>query len=98
MTDKLVFNPKKIGKQIINQAIEKHKTQQSNHVISQVSVIMERMQVLTLLQNKTDRQVKLCQDQLDAINSGEFTIGTYTAQIVFNNEDLNINWDDTGRW
>ena len=57
MTDKLVLNPKKIGKQIINQAIEKHKTQQSDKVVRQATLIMERIQVLTLAQNKVERQM-----------------------------------------
>lgn len=32
------------------------------------------------------------------IESGQFTINSYTAQVTFNEKDLNIGWDETGKW
>lgn len=96
--DKLILNPKKIGREIINLAIGKHKDLQSDKVVTQVGVLMERINVLTLLQTKTSKQMKLCQDQFDAIEAGEFEINQHTAQIIYNKKELNISWDETGRW
>ena len=98
MENKLAISPKKIGKQIVAAAIEKHKTQQSDKVVNQIGTILERMNVLTLLQQKTDRQMQLCRNQMDAIQAGEFIIDQYTASIKFNDKDLNIPWDATGAW
>lgn len=97
--NKLVeFNPKKIGKDIISAAIAKHKDKMSDKVVGQVEIFMERIQVLTLLQQKTERQLTLCRDQLEAINKGHFTIQEWNGLIRFDNNDLNIPWDQTGLW
>lgn len=94
----LVFNPKKMGKQIINAAIEKHKTQQSDRVVEQVKFVMERVSVLDRIAQKTERRLQLCHDQLDAIESGKFTIDTYTAAIKYDDANLNIDWNTTEQW
>ena len=98
MKNTALTNPKKLGKEIIAAAIDKHKNLQSDKVLSQVNMILDRINLLTLSNNKIKRQLELCEAQLDAINKGEFTINQYSAAIGFNNPEINISWDETGKW
>lgn len=93
-----LFNPKKMGSAIISAAIQKVNDQKSDKVVTQVQTIMERMQVLSLEENKITKQLQLCKDQVRAIESGDFTITEWNSQIHYNEERLNIPWDQTGTW
>lgn len=93
-----LFNPKKMGSTIIAAAIKKVNDQQSDKVVGQVQTIMERINILTLENNKITKQLELCRDQVRAIEEGSFTITEWNAQIHYNEMRLNIPWDQTGNW
>jgi hypothetical protein len=89
---------KKLGKDLIREALTKRIDAQKAQVVGQVNLCMERLSVMQRLQEKTDKRVQFLKDQLAAINSGEFSIHDRTGEIIFKNEFLNTTWDQTERF
>ena len=97
-----------IGQHLIKEAFKEAETKQRNQVVKQVSDIMERLNMMRAVLSKTERRIKLCEEQLYAINAGEFQIiGVGSAGVPgqrlengirFNEKLLNVDWSETERW
>lgn len=97
-----------IGKHLIQEAFKIAEGKHRDQIIKQVSDIMERLSLMRAVKIKTDRRIKLCEDQLEAINSGEFQIvGVGFAGVPgqrlengirFTDKSLNVDWSETERW
>lgn len=89
---------KKMGEDLIRQALNKRLEAKKAQVVGEVNTFMERLEVMTRLQDKTDRRVQFLKDQLAAINLGKFTTHEHTGRIVFDDDELNTDWNETERW
>lgn len=97
-----------IGQHLIKEAFKEAETKQKTQVVKQVTDIMERLSLMRAVLQKTERRIKLCEDQLEAINSGQFVIvGTGFAGVPgqrlengirFTDKNLNVDWSETERW
>ena len=107
-TSSLLAPSAQIGQHLIKEAFKEAEEKQRKQVVKQVSDIMERLSLMRAVQKKTERRMQLCEDQLEALNAGEFQIvGIGFAGVPgqrlengirFNNKELNITWDETERW
>lgn len=88
----------KLGQDLLREALTQRAQAQKGQVIMEVNTIMARLEVMQRLEEKTQKRLQWCKDQLQAINDGEFTISERTGRIRFNNEQLNVTWDSTESW
>lgn len=97
-----------IGKQLIREAFADVQDRQKKLVVKEVSDIMERINLMERIASKTERRLKLCRDQMAAINAGKFKISEegfagvpgsqMQPKLKFDNAELNIDWSATERW
>jgi len=96
------------GQALIKEAFKEVEDKQKKQVVKQVTDIMERLDLMKRVQIKTQRRIKLCEDQLLALNEGKFSIiGTgfegvpgqrLENGIRYHESALNIDWSETERW
>lgn len=90
------------GKNLVSQALNKFREKQSDSVLKQVGFLLERIDLMQKIIDKSQRRLDLCQGQMKAINDGKFKVRvdgiSGDPYFVFEDEDLNVSWDATERW
>lgn len=83
---------------LLSRAASQFQSQREQDVINQVKVILERIASIERIQRKHSKQLILCRAQLAAISSGRYHVNGQTLRIVYDEELLNVPWDDTAAW
>jgi len=86
------------GADLVKEALAGYQGERRAQVLAQVRVLIDRAALVERIIRKSLKQRELCKAQLAAIDAGEFIVSEQTLRIIFNNEILNISWDDTATW
>jgi hypothetical protein len=67
-------------------------------VQKQIEILIERIECLLPIQRNTEMRLELTRKQLAAIHAGAFEVNPLNLHIRFQDEKLNVAWDDTAFW
>lgn len=89
LIQRLQENPEETGSRILHIAIGQVEKRFTEDILRQVRELVEHRNALFIALDKTDREIKLTDARLSAINAGEFKIG-WNGKIQYTDSMLNF--------
>ena len=93
----ITLTPKE-GASLLRDAVGWFRDEQRRKSVMQVKTLLERMETLKRIAAKTEKQMQLTEQQLEAIHLGKFRLKPLTSEIVYLDDELNVSWDATAQW